>query len=181
MKKYSILFLLVLPVFLMTGCSSSSHKDLVQYMQEVRERPAAQIEPIPTFDTYTSFVYAAAGSRSPFEEPVEIVFVLNPDGSKDISSVTPDETRVKEFLETFSISAITMVGSISRGDEFYALVNDGTDNIHRVKEGNYMGRNHGRIVLVDNLSINLVEIVPNGVAGWLERPKAIKLIESDVR
>jgi len=38
-----------------------------------------------------------------------------------------------------------------------------------------MGRNHGRIVAIKNDRINLIEIVPDGHGGWLERPRTLAL------
>ena len=40
-----------------------------------------------------------------------------------------------------------------------------------------MGKNHGRIVEITELQINLVEIVPTGSGGWIERPQSITLQE----
>ena len=68
-----------------------------------------------------------------------------------------------------------MVGTIEKDGLLWALVNDGTGNIHRVQRGNYMGRNHGRIIGIDNLQITVVEIIPDGSSGYLERPKVIRL------
>ncbi len=178
MRISSILFIVLTAVGLVS-CSGGSHQDLVEYMQEVRQKPARPIEPIPTFSEYHSFTYSAAGIRSPFEAPVGIDFIEGiAQGQIDGPAVQPDPTRIKEYLESFSISSIQMVGTISKGNELWALVDDGTGNIHRVKEGNYMGRSHGRIIAVDNIQISMVEIVPNGLDGWVERPKVLKLVES---
>ncbi|WJN59073.1 hypothetical protein OH686_10030 [Pseudomonas sp. SO81] len=40
-----------------------------------------------------------------------------------------------------------------------------------------MGRNHGKILSVDESKIEVVEIVPDGEGGWLERPRSITLKE----
>jgi len=178
MKVRTPILLVVLAVVLISGCSGGGDQDLVKYMQEVHQRPAKPIEPIPSFPEYRSFTYSAAGARSPFDPPAELVTGVDgivPGGRTDLK---PDLTRPKEYLENFSISAVTMVGTISKSGGLWALVNDGTGNIHRVTTGNYMGRNHGRIVGIDNTQISLLEIVPDGGNGWVERPKVLKLVES---
>lgn len=159
------------------GCSGGDHKDLVKYMQEVHKRPARPIEPAPSFEEYRSFAYSPAGSRSPFEPPVEIVWEgsLGMDGRSDVK---PDLTRPREFLENFSIGAITMMGTIEKNGELWALVNDGTGNVHRVRRGNYLGRNHGKILGIDKLQVTLVEIISDGSSGYLERPKILRLAEA---
>ncbi len=40
-----------------------------------------------------------------------------------------------------------------------------------------MGRNHGRINAITDTQIDVVEIVPTGDGGWLERPQSILLNE----
>ncbi|MEC7728529.1 MAG: pilus assembly protein PilP, partial [Pseudomonadota bacterium] len=52
-----------------------------------------------------------------------------------------------------------------------------TGGIHRVRTGNYMGQNYGRIVGVSETRIELIEIVPNGRGGWVERPRSLTLEE----
>jgi len=163
---------------LLAGCSGGGDQDLIKYMQEVHQRPAKPIEPIPTFAEYKSFNYSAAGARSPFDLPAELVESFGGPTLGGRTDVKPDIGRPKEYLENFSVSAITMVGTISKAGGFWALVNDGTGNVHRVTVGNYMGRNHGRIININNNQISLVEIVPDGGNGWVERPKVMKLIES---
>ena len=70
-----------------------------------------------------------------------------------------------------------MVGVLKRGGEAWALVRDETNNINRVTVGNYMGRNHGRISSITDTQSDVVEIVPTGDGGWLERPQSILLQE----
>jgi type IV pilus assembly protein PilP len=53
----------------------------------------------------------------------------------------------------------------------------GADGVHRVRIGEYMGRNHGRIVAITENAIEIVELVPDGADGWLERPRTLALQE----
>jgi type IV pilus assembly protein PilP len=117
---------------MLSGCSDGTHEDLVVYMQEVRQRPAKPIEPIPTFKEYKSFVYAAAAKRSPFEAPVTIV-IEGYEVTPGESDVKPDPLRPKEYLEEFPISAIKMVGTLEKGGQLWALVADSSSNVHPVK------------------------------------------------
>jgi type IV pilus assembly protein PilP len=47
--------------------------------------------------------------------------------------------------------------------------------IHRVSQGNYVGQNDGRIVAVTESEIQVVEIISDGIGGYLERDAAIGL------
>jgi type IV pilus assembly protein PilP len=171
-----VLGLLVAAVVL-TGCAGGDLSDLDEYMQQVRQKPAPPIEPVPTFAQYESFIYGAAGARSPFERP-RALDMLDINGADAATSmVKPDELRTKEYLEQFNISAVVMVGTVVKDGTIWGLVDDGTANIHRVQVGNYVGRNYGKIFYIDNSRIDLKEIVPNGPDGWLERPKTLQLQE----
>ena len=51
--------------------------------------------------------------------------------------------------------------------------NDGL--VWRVSVGNHMGQNYGRVVSISDSEIQLVEIISDGLGGYLERPAAIGL------
>jgi len=157
----------------LSGCGSSDFSDLQAYMDEVRARPKGQIEPLPQPEPYENFTYSASALRSPFQPPVKIDLVKREKGSKEIK---PDETRVKQFLEGFNIELFEMVGTLANDNGSFALVS-GAGGVHRVKVGDYLGRNDGRIVAIDSAKIDVVEIVPDGDGGWLERPRTLPLKE----
>lgn len=165
---------LVLAFAMLAGCGSGSDfSDLRSYMDEVRARPKGAIEPLPKFQPYESFTYRAASLRSPFQPPVKIDMVSRQKGSQEVK---PDESRVKQFLEGFNIETFEMVGTLRNDRELFALVN-GAGGVHRVKVGDYLGRNHGKILVIDESKIDLMEIVPDGEGGWLERPRSLSLKE----
>lgn len=166
--------LLVVGLLGLAGCGSSGDfDDLRSYMDEVRAKPKGAIEPLPTFQPYESFTYRAASLRSPFQPPVKIDVVARQKGSAEIK---PDESRVKQFLEGFNIETFEMVGTLRNDRELFALVN-GAGGVHRVKVGDYLGRNHGKIILIDESKVDVMEIVPDGEGGWLERPRSLTLKE----
>jgi len=166
--------MLVVGFSLLAGCGAGGDfSDLRAYMDEVRARPKGSIEPLPTFKPYESFTYRASSLRSPFQPPVKIDVVTRQKGSAEIK---PDETRVKQFLEGFNIETFEMVGTLRNERELYALVN-GAGGVHRVKVGDYLGRNHGKILAIDESKIDVMEIVPDGEGNWLERPRSLSLKE----
>ncbi|NQD94792.1 type 4a pilus biogenesis lipoprotein PilP [Pseudomonas sp. CrR25] len=156
------------------GCGSGSDfSDLQAYMDEVRARPKGSIEPLPKFQPYESFTYSAAALRSPFQPPIKIDMVSRQKGSQEVK---PDEARVKQFLEGFNIEVFEMVGTLANENGVYALVS-GAGGVHRIKVGDYLGRNHGRILAIDESKVDVMEIVPDGEGGWLERPRSLSLKE----
>jgi type IV pilus assembly protein PilP len=168
---------------LLTACSQSSgFSDLDQFMAETRAKPRGFVEPLPEFKSYEAFTYSAADRRAPFEPPVDVQLTMMDE--QPVSDVEPDLDRPREVLENFGLKELTMVGTLrnavsaesdSGPGSPFALIRDNTGGIHRVRTGNYMGQNYGRIIGVNETRVELLEIVPNGRGGWVERPRSLTL------
>lgn len=172
MSRYRFCLFLA-PLLTLSGCGGGDFSDLQSYMEQVRARPKGSIEPVPKFQPYEAFTYTASVMRSPFQPSVKIDIMSQRKGSKDIK---PDETRIKQFLEGFNIETFEMVGTLSNDSGLNALIR-GAGGVHRVKVGDYLGRNNGRIISIKDSGIEVIEIVPDGEGGWLERPRSIPLKE----
>jgi type IV pilus assembly protein PilP len=169
--KHSILgFCLAL---LLVACSGS-FSDIDAFMAQAKARPQGVIAPIPTFKPYKAFRYNAAASRSPFEVPVKIREIARLAISSDVK---PDPNRVKEQLETFNLESLVMVGTLERDGTLWALIDDSDGSVHQVLPGNFMGKNHGRIIEIRHDSVGVVEIIANGTDSWIERPRTLQLKE----
>lgn len=159
---------------LLVGCDSvGDFADLQSFMDEVKAKPKGAIEPLPKFQAYEAFTYNASSLRSPFQPPIKIDLTQREKGTGEVK---PDEARVKQFLEGFNIEVFEMVGTLKNESGAYALVKGG-GGVHRVRAGDYLGRNHGRIMTIDESKIEVIEIVPDGEGGWLERPRTLPLKE----
>ncbi len=170
----SRLLLCALVVTLLGGCSNESKMaELKTYVDSVVSRPPGQVEPPPGFVSYVSFTYSAASLRSPFDIPVDAATAIR---NQLNNQVKPDENRPKEYLESFALGALTMVGTLAKGGQTWALIKDEANNINRVTIGNYMGKSFGRIVSIAPTQIDVMEIVPTGDGGWIERPQSIVLL-----
>ncbi|KJZ36161.1 MULTISPECIES: pilus assembly protein PilP [Pseudomonas] len=158
----------------LTACDNSNDVgDLDAYLNEVRLRAPGKIEPTPTFRSYPTFTYSAANLRSPFSRQVRVDLAGQKRGSRN---VTPDLNRVKQYLEGFNIEQFEMVGTISNATGSFALLR-GAGGVHRLKVGDYLGRNDGRIVAISGSQVDVIEIVPDGEGAWLERPRTLPLKE----
>ncbi|MEE4192218.1 MAG: pilus assembly protein PilP [Halieaceae bacterium] len=171
MRSKSKLMALALVVGL-AGCASDEFTDLDEFMDEKRSRPGGVIPPIPAFKAYKAFAYSATSLRSPFDRPIEIREISQ---LQSVSTVEPDETRPREFLEQFTFDSLAMVGTLSRAGIDWCLIRDPDGGVHRVRVGNFLGRNHGKIVEMTDTYLAVIEIVSDGSDGWVERPRTIKL------
>ena len=141
--------------------------NLEEWVANVRARPAPPLEPLPVMQQFETFEYAAQGMRDPFSA----AFTNQGSGS----GPRPDSNRRKQTLEQFPLDTLDMVGSLGAGSNLTALVMAPDKVTYRVSPGVYMGQNDGRVTSVHEDRIELVELVPDGAGGWLERPASIAL------
>jgi len=176
MSKSSVyIAALVLSSGLFVGCSmGADHSDLSKYIAETKARPAGAIEPLPAFRPFEAFIYSSAAIRSPFERPVEVTRRLY---TKSGEGVKPDFNRTKEILESFDFAVLKMVGTLEKGGVLWALLSDDVGAVHWVRSGNFLGKNHGKVIETTENKIEIIEIISDGLDGWVERPRVIPLTE----
>jgi type IV pilus assembly protein PilP len=150
----------------LAGCTSDRDQ-LEQWIAEIKKRPGGRIEELPEVKPYESYAYNAANMRSPFAPGAPAASLAG--------GVRPDTRRNREFLEQFSLDTLTMVGTLKLDGRSFGLVQTKDGLVHRVLPGQYMGQNDGKIIAITDAKISLVEIVPDGMGGYMERPAAIGL------
>jgi type IV pilus assembly protein PilP len=70
-----------------------------------------------------------------------------------------------------------MVGTLERSDNQFALIQDATGLVHRVQSGNYIGQNYGEITSIAEDAVQVLEIVADGLGGWMERGAGLDLTD----
>lgn len=155
--------------------------DLARFVTDVQAKPKGKIEPLPTFEPYHSFVYQGASLRDPFIPLIRVVSTLANFELDDSDGLQPDQDRPRSYLEQFAVDQLSMVGTIGKADDdfFWALVLDNNKEIHRVKIGDYVGLDFGRVVAVSDQQLDMLEIISNGRGGWMQRPRIIELAEQN--
>ncbi len=167
MQTMSLRYCIVAAAALMlVGCGKGD-ADLRAWIDEVKARPGAQIEPLPVMQKFPTFEYAAQNMRDPFASGVP----ENPNEEPGIER----PKHPKEELERFPLDSLDMVGTIGVGQNMEALIKDPDGVVHRVHIGNYLGQNDGKIIGIAEEQIDLVEIVSNGAGGLVERPANVAL------
>ncbi len=164
---------LVAVVLALSACTNDS-ADLRDYVAEVKSRPGGSLEKIPPVPLPAP-IPVISQRTDPFES-----FVANALGNatKPVPpEVPPWPPRIEEELERFSLDSLRMVGTLKQQEEQWGLVKDPDGVIHRVKAGNFMGQNHGKILDVSDLRIHLLEKVSDGRGSWEERRAALTLAD----
>ncbi len=161
-------FAIVAAATVLAGCSGRD-SDLRRFIDETRQQAGGKVDPLPELKPYETFVYSAQTVRSPFFPGG--ASGGNPGGP----SVRPDQRRNREFLEQFSLDTLKMVGTLRIDSRVYGLVQTKDGLVHRVLPGNYLGQSDGKVVDVSASKISVVEIVPDGLGGFMERPASLAL------
>lgn len=167
--------LLILVCVTTAGCGWSNG-DLHAWMDGVRASEKVSIDPLPVLKPYEQFVYKPDDLKDPFLDTLEEQRIENvADAGGD--GVRPDLNRRKEALEAYPLDALRMVGTLSRASAVWALIQAPDQTISRVSVGNYLGENYGRVTQVEPSVVQLVELIPNGTGGWMERQASVAIVE----
>jgi len=158
------------------GCGGSNTEDLRSYVDNVKASQHSQIDPLPEFAPYETHLYQAADDRDPFTPPVYSA-PKNSVAQGSNTGISPDFNRPREPLESEPLDSLRMVGTLERNGSSWALVRMSDSTIHRVKPGNYLGQNYGKIINITESEVEVAEIVPDGLGGWMERQAALALSE----
>jgi type IV pilus assembly protein PilP len=165
-KRWLLVGAAYLAVSALSACSSKDD-ELDQFISETKKEPGGRVEPLPELKPYESYAYESATIRSPF--------MPGGSGAGSAAGLRPDSRRNREFLEQFSLDTLRMVGTLRLSDRTYGLVKTKDGLVHRVLPGNYLGQADGRVTEILPSKISVVEIVPDGLGGYMERPASLAL------
>ena len=170
-KFFSGAITIALALLSLPGCSGRDG-ELDEFIAATKKESGGDVAPLPEVKPYQSFAYEAQTLRSPF-------LPGSPGGGGNGAgpSVRPDSKRNREFLEQFSLDTLRMVGTLKLGGQNFGLVKTKDGLVHRVLPGNHLGQSEGKIVSIEPSKISLVEIVPDGLGGYMERPASLALNE----
>jgi len=170
-KKVSTYTSFLAVVLSLSGCNTSLD-DLDEYFAEHRSRTPAPIEPIPEVKPYLRYVYPEH-EKDPFDKAM----LAPSSGHREVvdNGIEVDTTRVPEFLESFPLDSLLMVGTVTKDNTLWALIKIPDGAVQSVKPGNYIGQNLGQIMSVSDSKISMRETVSNGLGGYQERESSIAL------
>jgi type IV pilus assembly protein PilP len=157
--------LLALAVAALAGCTRGT-AEVEEFVRREREKPAPPLPPLPVIRQFERFEYAAQSLRDPFSRPIP---------ERNTATGPRPRSGPREELESFPLDGLDMVGTIGVGGSLVGLVMAPDRVVRRVRSGNYLGQNEGRITAVFEDRIEIVELVPDGAGGWMERQAQIAL------
>ena len=165
--------LIVAALLALTGCGERHLDEVKQFVKDSDKLPRGAIKPLPEVKPYEAVAYNAFDLVDPFT-PRKIE---PPKGAKGGGGLQPDFNRRKEPLEAFPLENLKMVGVLQQNRVSHALIKTPDNNVFRVRAGNYLGQNFGRIVNVTESSVVLKEIVQDSSGSWEEKDQTLLLQE----
>lgn len=170
-KRYSFIYIALLAL---TACSSGN-EDVHTFVNQVKTTSKGKVNALPPIKDSVNQEYTAMGLRSPFmaAKSTDRIGKLNDSegGGSDatveiVQEPRPDASRKRQFLERFSLDDFVMVGSISKENYIWALVQNSDGLVFPVKVGDYIGQNSGYIVGITPEKVTIEETVVDGIGGW---------------
>ena len=156
----------------LSGCGQAKLDELQNYIERVKARPPGPLEPIPKVPQVETFVYEPGDRRDPFVMDDRTAQATMP---QQTNGVAPDPLRRREELEQYSLDSLRMVGTLEQYDTQWALIITPDGVLHRVRVGNYLGKNNGQITQITPEGVAVTEIVGEGPGTWREREARLSL------
>lgn len=168
------------------GCVNRDKSDLENYVAEVLQRPGGPIEPLPPIRPYQRYLYksAEANLRDPFQvfqdrTPEREVALEHRNDAEQQRFADEISAHNREELENFELDSLRMVGTLQNDGELWGIIQDNAGTVHRVQIGNYLGRNYGKILNIQEERIELREVTKDSDGRWEERQASLALNEED--
>ena len=157
----------------LAGCFSDDNDDLKAWMSQSKESLRGKVEPLPEARLYQPFSYNAFDVSDPYN-PHKMDVARKAGGG-----LAPDTNRPKEVLESYDLEKLTFVGTLQQGKIIQALIRAPDNNLYRIKVGNYMGQNFGKVLAVTDTEVKLKEIIEDSGGDWVERDTSLPLQEAE--
>ena len=159
---------------LLAGCSAE-HEELQQWMEQQRREVKPSVPPLQPPKKFDPEPYVQAQAVEPFSNQ-KLTVALKQEARQPNSLLSSELNRRKEPLEAYPLDGMSMVGSVAKQGQPFALLR--VDNLlYQVKVGDHLGQNYGRITKIAETEIALREIVQDAAGEWIERPATLQLQE----
>ncbi|MYD98833.1 MAG: pilus assembly protein PilP [Gammaproteobacteria bacterium] len=157
-------------VLALAGCADDSLDDLHTFVELAPSD--GMLETVAMEDAHDAVPAATmVVARNPFER-------MSRSAAGTPQADGPDPSRIPEPLEQHPVGRLQMVGTLAGRGSLYALVRDPNGRTYPATTGDYLGRDHGRIVTVHDDRVEFVELVADGT-GWRRRPRSLAMETDD--
>ncbi len=159
---------------LLAGCSPD-HEELRAWMEQQRREAKPNVKPLQPPKKFDPQPYTATLAVEPFSNQ-KLSVAIKQEAKQPNSLLAAEMNRRKEPLEAYPLDSMSMVGSVNKQGQPYALLR--VDSLlYQVKVGDHLGQNYGRIMKIAETEIVLRELVMDSGGEMIERPATLQLQE----
>ena len=138
------LLLMLFIILLLQAChQQDSREELQQWLNTVSLTQATLALSAPELPVLVAPSYTALTLDAPFNRTADIDSSML-DTQLPAALIKSHHRHTAQILEEFSLDSIEMLGSITKGQERYALLKAG-GHLYTAKPGDYLGKNCGSI------------------------------------
>ena len=175
MKRLSLRSAWIVAMAALLAACSADHEELRAWMEQQRREVKPSVTPLQAPKKFDPQPYNSALAVDPFSSQ-KLSVALKQEARQPSSLLSAEINRRKEPLEAYPLDSMSMVGSVNKLGQPFALMR--VDNLlYQVKVGDHLGQNYGRITRIAETEIALREIVQDAAGEWIERPATLQLQE----
>ncbi len=174
MTRTTALLTVLLASTLVAGCSDDQD-ELRSWMEQQRREAKPSVKPLQAPKKFDPEPYTSAQAVEPFSGQ-KLTVALKQEARQPNSLLSAELNRRKEPLESYPLDSMSMVGSVNKLGQPYALLR--VDNLlYQVKVGDHLGQNYGLITKIAETEVVLRELVQDSGGEMIERPATLQLQE----
>lgn len=166
LKRALLAEIIFVMILVLAGCGGDN-SDLKEYVDDVKSRPGRKIEPLPEPKKYSKYKYTRDKRDSPFLKVFKKIEGVG-------EQYSPDINRPKQPLESYPLDSLTMVGKVKISGIDWALIESADGRVHRIRTGQYMGKNYGKVIKITPQLV-LIEETYRLSDKWKKREASLKL------
>ena len=164
----------LLAMGVLAACTAD-HDELRGWMEQQRREAKPSVQPLQAPKRFDPEPYSVAQSVEPFSTQ-KLSVALKQESRQPNSLMSAELNRRKEPLESYPLDSMSMVGSVTKQGQPFALLR--VDNLlYQVKMGNHIGQNYGLITKIGETELVLRELVMDAAGEMIERPATLQLQE----
>jgi type IV pilus assembly protein PilP len=171
-----LLAIIGIAVLSLSACGGDGLDDIREFVKNAHADKKPKVEPLPELKVQETFAYSPEKLADPFTA-VNLKPLPGDDATKAGGGSRPDPNRRKEPLEDYPLETLKMVGTLSRGNQVWAVIQAGDGTVHRAKTGEHLGQNFGMITRITDDKISIIELIQGNLGDWAEREANLSLAD----
>ncbi|WP_199451197.1 pilus assembly protein PilP [Vibrio harveyi] len=170
MRSKSLLVVCIAGV--LTACQAND-ESLTEFIRDVENQARRDVTKLQPVEEYVVVNYEPEILRAPFELPKEATIATQPVARKDCWQ--PPSRKRTGKLERFPLAQLRLKGVMGIGSSVSGLVQAPNGTVYKVKPGQYLGRNNGKVTHVSHNYLLINETLPDGLGCWQKRKVKLAL------